>query len=94
MEKEVWIKVTPDNLPRKGISVLGASKKWIDSDFNPLGIRECFITTNKGKWCSARWNDNFDNYEADYESAPEYWRLIDLVPPFVHIPKVKIIEVK
>lgn len=69
-----WIKVEPGNLPKQGVPVIGFSRSWIDKDFNPCGIRECF-TTDAGEygWCSAKWLDEQDDYTADYKSIPEYW---------------------
>lgn len=69
-----WVNVDSNNLPEDGVPVLGFSKYWIDVDFNPQGIRECFyINDNLFGWRSAVWNPVFDEWDTDDTSIPEYW---------------------
>lgn len=65
-----WIKCG-DDLPPECTVVLGYSPKWIDEDFEPEGIRECFY--NDGDWCSAKWDNDQDCWFADYDTKPTHW---------------------
>ena len=64
---------TPINekLPEEGTPVLGFSSEWVDEDFNPRGMRECFLNGDGG-WISAKWFDYQDTY-VNGEGAPEFW---------------------
>lgn len=53
------------------IKFLGYSKDWIDLDFNPDGIRECFINGQFG-WTSAKWNGCHDCWDNIVDSNPTH----------------------
>lgn len=75
VEEEVlllWIEPNPDtsilkwedavtNPPPPLTVVLGYNEKWIDEDFEPEGIRECFMSDD-GEWNSAVWDNDQDNW--------------------------------
>lgn len=67
---QVWKNVSDINIPPH-IPVLGFSIEWIDEDFNPDGIRECFIDDD-GKWISAKWFDYQDTYTNDERTKPTH----------------------
>lgn len=64
--------------PAPCIVVLGFSADWIDFDYNPAGIRECFMDDME-IWLSPKWNNYQDVYENDFE-APTHWQPL-LAPP-------------
>jgi hypothetical protein len=66
-----WNKVS-DCLPDHGVPVLAFSSTWIDPDFNPRGIRECFIGGD-GDLLSAWWDNDMDNWWCDDKSVPSHW---------------------
>ena len=66
-----WIE-TKKELPPECTVVLGYSKKWIDEDFNPEGIREAFLGGD-GDWASAAWNNDQDCWSTDWETIPTHW---------------------
>lgn len=66
-----WIDVREDKPPVNTV-VLGYNKLWIDEDYEPEGIRECFYT-DENEWCSARWNNSMDEWIADRDTSPTYW---------------------
>jgi hypothetical protein len=68
---EGWIVVTPAQMPAECQVVLGYSKEWVDEDFEPNGIRECFY--NDGSWVSAKWFNDQDTWFADYDTVPTHW---------------------
>jgi hypothetical protein len=63
-----WTETGPDYLmPLWGpvnSEVLGYSPKWVDEDYNPEGVRICFIN-DEGVWSSARWDNEQDRYETE-----------------------------
>lgn len=75
-----WIPVVKET-PPFGAPVMGYSPLWIHEDYNPQGIRECFLR-DVDVWLSASWNneqDTWDTYtheitnpNADY--GPTHWR--------------------
>lgn len=67
-----WINAGKD-LPPNCTIVDGWNKNWIDEDFNPEGIRECFLQ-DKGGWVSARWNAQHDCWDNDEETSPTMWK--------------------
>lgn len=73
---ENWIKYTKESLPPKGEEVIAFSKKWINEDFNPRGIRVGFLTDD-GQFISAYWWDYEDDYIAIYkdkcENSPDFF---------------------
>lgn len=75
MKKEVelsWVPITKNqnSLPPECTVVLGYSPKWVNEDFEPEGIRECFYNE---EWCSAKWNNDRDCWDADYDTKPTHW---------------------
>lgn len=64
----------PTNIP-----LLGYNKEWIDPDFNPKGIRECFIG-GEGTWISAKWHDYQDTYINGEKTLPTHYMLIPEPP--------------
>lgn len=84
-----WNK-TNEIKPEVGLEVLGFSKSWIDEDFNPDGIRACFLNENEdGYWMIAGWDACNDLWttrysenvfeEEGYEPSdpPTYWTTKD-----------------
>lgn len=80
-----WIKIEKDSdLPEQGIRVLGFSEQWIDEDFNLEGIRECHVcgfNLENSDWNSAKWDNNGDCWDADWETKPTHWKKMDLITP-------------
>lgn len=64
--------------PAPCIVVLGFSADWIDFDYNPAGIRECFMDDME-IWLSPKWNNYQDVYENDVE-APTHWQPLPAPP--------------
>ena len=65
-----------ESVPPQGTVILGYSADWVDKDFNPDGIRECWPTFCDDvveNWTSAKWFDHQDCYVSDTESAPTHW---------------------
>lgn len=70
--KVKWNK-SEEYLPEQGVEVIGFHPDWIDEDFNPQGVRVCFINDD-GNWWQAWWVDYQDSYETYItESGPSYW---------------------
>lgn len=63
---------TTDKLPPHSKPVIGYSSKWVDEDFNPKGVRECFLTGDGTEWVTALWIDYQDTYSR-CDDGPEYW---------------------
>jgi len=68
MWEEVGTTIHSENSP-----MLGFSEAWKDADFNPTGIRECFLNGDR-TWVSAKWIDYQDCYREDECSPPTHWR--------------------
>ena len=63
---------TTEQLPPLNTPVLGFAEEWKDEDFNPNGIRECFV--NGGyEWVSAYWFDHQDTYTNGEDCPPTEW---------------------
>ena len=56
----MWKQVASGNVP-EGVELIGFDHSWINEDFNPDGLRACFL--NDGVWISAFWNDYQDTYQ-------------------------------
>lgn len=69
--KQVWVK-TADDLPPPATTLLGYNPKWIDEDFNPEGIRECFMNDDNS-WNSAYWDNDQDTWWNDTDTIPTHW---------------------
>lgn len=79
-----WIK-TNEDLPPFGTEVLGYHPTWIDDDFNPEGVRVCYLQEQLDEpdlWCIAIWDNDMDNWcnytqlEKRYDeqvAAPSHW---------------------
>lgn len=69
--EDKWIRVDAD-MPPEQTEVFGYSKKWVDEDYNPEGVRTCFY--NDGFWFSPVWNNSADEYINDgFNSKPTHW---------------------
>jgi hypothetical protein len=68
-----WTK-TADALPEFGEILLGYNPDWIDEDFNPTGVRECFTYDDGTRWMSARWENDQGGWSTSDE-APTHWVL-------------------
>lgn len=77
-EGNVWVDIESD-LPPTGTMVDGFNEIWINEDFNPEGIRECFLNDEK-YWTSAEWNNDQDTWDADSKFAPTHWK--QRIPPY------------
>lgn len=72
-----WHRVTPDQ-PEEGEVVVGFKQDWVDVDFNPKGVRECFRVGDI--FISAKWSDHHDWYLTDVEDAPTHFMRIERMP--------------
>lgn len=91
-----WKKYDKDNLPPIGEEVLAYSKKWINEDFNPRGIRVGF-QCDYGDFISAYWWDYQDDYIAISkdicEGSPEFFENhMDKTEPeyWIEFPKLNL----
>lgn len=75
-----WIPVTKQLPKPEDFEVTGYSKEWIHEDYNPRGIRSCFINGDGTDWVSAKWCNSQDYWHGDDESAPTHWKYIDEPP--------------
>lgn len=85
--------ITEKILPDHGIEVLGFSPAWIDEDFNPDGVRVCWVDEN-GNWTSSKWDNDQDSYHTHSffwcgehggtDFAPLYW----MCKPAMPVPTV------
>lgn len=73
-----WI-ITSKETPPPGTTILGYNEKWIDGDFNPEGIRECFMNDDNS-WNSAYWDNDLDTWCNDMETMPTHWMQRPLYP--------------
>jgi hypothetical protein len=80
-EQERWISVE-ERLPENGVAVSGYNKKWIDEDYNPLGIREsvCYGQPSLPVWQSAKWCGLHDEWHNDTETIPTHWQPLPTPP--------------
>jgi hypothetical protein len=68
---------TAERLPEVCQPVIGYADRWVDSEYNEMGMRECF--RNDDYWLSAAWNNYQDCWDAAM-GAPEYWTPYPEVP--------------
>lgn len=83
-----WKEVNKE-LPEECVMVLGYSKDWVHPDFNPKGIRECFINSELGSyyWTSSIWNNMNDCWDTSSDiddisnnGNPTHWMELPDVP--------------
>lgn len=65
----VWIPTTK-RLPEVCKPVIGYADKWVDSEYNEMGMRECFRSDEE--WQSANWNNYQDCWDVEV-GPPDYW---------------------
>ncbi|WP_157665591.1 hypothetical protein [Marinobacter salarius] len=58
--------------PQTGKPVLGYHPDWVDEDFCPDGVRECFTFGDGTEWQSARWDGYSDLWVVE-DGAPTLW---------------------
>ena len=92
-----WHK-TEEELPEHGFEVIGYSEGWIDEDFNPKGMRVCYL--DDFGWHSAKWNNDQDCWdsvgkedhmciecndcdECKLNTDPEWWMDFPKLYPFI-----------
>ena len=92
-----WHK-TEEELPEHGFEVIGYSEGWIDEDFNPKGMRVCYL--DDFGWHSAKWNNDQDCWysvgkedhmcidcndcnECKLNTDPEWWTDFPKLSPFI-----------
>ncbi len=73
LRKRVAGRYTAHKLPPFEHPVYGYNPAWIDTDFNPDGIRECFRTGDGFDWHCSKWNDSAGCYETVQEAQPIRW---------------------
>lgn len=73
-----WISVEKD-LPPVSTFVDGYNEKWIDEDYNPEGIRQCFLE-DSAVWISSDWNNELDQWITDDKSTPSHWKQRNFKP--------------
>ncbi|MEO7046575.1 MAG: hypothetical protein ABI091_14790 [Ferruginibacter sp.] len=68
-----WIDAKKE-LPPENTIVHGFNKKWIDEEYNPEGVRSCFMDQD-GEWNSAKWDNEQDNWhnESTWAEKGHYW---------------------
>jgi hypothetical protein len=75
-----WIELHPSrNNQIKKVNFIGFSQCWIHPDFNPDGIRECFVNGDGGI-TSAYWNNCADEYCTDTNSRPTHFLELNVQP--------------
>lgn len=86
-----WHKFMEGSLPPEDIDVLAYSKKWIDTDCNPRGIRIGF--RDEDRFYSAQWDMDSDYYSTHCSDDNEYYDYIgeDELPEYwTEIPELNI----
>lgn len=71
-----WTPAT-ERLPEVCTPVIGYADRWVDAEYNELGMRECFH--NDDYWQSAAWNNYQDCWDVE-QGAPDYWRPYPAIP--------------
>jgi len=77
LDADKWVRVE-DGLPDHGILVNGYSHLWEDEDYNPKGIRQCFIDDLSG-WTSPVWNNEADCFDT-LTSPPTHYQPLPKPP--------------
>lgn len=70
-EENNWIFIDEDNLPEIGTEFLLKNEKWINEDYNPLGIRLGFRCDLMG-WVSSYYCNEHDEYHTRYSDEDNY----------------------
>ena len=76
LNRQGWTRVEDgkvESMPPDCTVVLGYNEKWVDEDFEPEGIRECFYSEAMGEWNSAKWDNDQDHWWNDTETSPTHW---------------------
>jgi hypothetical protein len=73
-----WIKNDNDNLKETNGEVLAFHPEWIE-DFNINGTRAGFMSGD-GRFVSAKWNYQTNQYESDNEYIPTYFLNVPVTP--------------
>lgn len=78
-----WVSLDEMVSPPFSEPVDGYHPDWVDEDFNPDGIRECFWTGSEDEphWFCAAWLDYQDCYETVENQPPTHWRKRPAPPP-------------
>jgi hypothetical protein len=64
--------------PPPGKMLIGYNKNWVDDEYNPSGICECFVDDD-GNWTFTKWNihtDEFDTIKMLFDQdqfKPSHW---------------------
>lgn len=72
----LWIPAS-ERLPEAGKPVIGYADRWVDAEYNEIGMRECFW--NEDGWLSSKWN-NYQDYWGVEVGPPDYWKPFPSVP--------------
>ena len=70
-QADTWNVVGIDVQPEFGVEVDGWSKEWVHPDFNPKGIKTCYLTDDD-YWMVASWCNNCDAWHTR-PSGEEQW---------------------
>lgn len=68
---DLWVKTSQEEPPINTI-VLGFNKKWMNEDYNPEGVRQCFLYDD-GAFVSTYWNNEHDCFETEMGTPPTHW---------------------
>lgn len=66
-----WIKIDNEHPLPKFEEVLGYNKEWIETDFNPKGVRIGYLT-DEGNFVSAKYDPDGEDYISKYEEGDDY----------------------
>lgn len=69
--KRKWIKIDKKHPLPKFEEVLGFNKEWIETDFNPKGVRIGYLT-DEGNFISAKYEPDGEDYISKYEEGDDY----------------------
>ena len=73
--------LTANVLPEFGRPCIGYNSAWIDLDFNPSGISECFLQeSDEDYWIISKW-DNDQDYWQSINSIDIFGDTETLPPP-------------
>lgn len=70
------------NHPPIGVEIIAQDDRWIDEDYNPLGIRFGFLNENEdGPFICVKYDNNQDYYETlelHGSDRPRFWKHISI----------------